>query len=99
MAITFRKVHERHTGPVEAEALPALDSSFDQDELVAVADYLARSVTEGLAEWDDCARELSAWADANSEALALAAESSATDRAAPEASSLLRDAATRRTGG
>ena len=94
MAITFRKEHARSDDLIDGAAWFAQpDASFDTDELVAVAEYLACSVTEGRADRHDCARELSAWADADPGVLTYAAQSASAERSAPGTSTLLREAA------
>ncbi len=94
MAITFRRDPATRDELIDGHAwFSQPEASFDNDELIAVAEYLARSVTEGTAEWLDCARELSAWADADAEALASAAQSAAAEDSAAATSTLLREAA------
>lgn len=93
MAITFRRTHAPTTNEAHADPeIPTLPSTFDQDELVAVAEYLAQNAVEGLVDWDECARELCAWADADQAALTVAATATSSDHAIT-ASAMLQDAA------
>jgi hypothetical protein len=94
MAITFRRMHAHPQDAQTEPELPTLPATFDQAELVAVAEYLAANAADGRADWDACARQLCEWADADPAALTNAAESTWSDHAI-SASSMLLEAADR----